>query len=159
MQPVQLFWNNIQWHGGNTYNVSTPQNNLKPFLSNVVYLGGKDTMISEVGFLFPILIQRACIAFITRKVCIPSTPPDSPQRTIWLGHLLVSALASGGAPRFPRTRILALPHSSEGAARRSESQEKAGSVRPPMPPGKRSVCTGGLVRGSRGKSGHTPGSA
>lgn len=59
-----------------TYNVSTPQNNLKPFLSNVVYLGRKDTVISEVGFLFPpILIQRACIAFTTRKVCITSPHP------------------------------------------------------------------------------------
>lgn len=38
----------------NTCNISTPQNNLKPFLSNVVYLGRKDTIISEVGFLFPI---------------------------------------------------------------------------------------------------------
>lgn len=32
-------------------------------------------------------------------------------------------------------------------------------ARPPLPPGKRSVRTGGLVRGSDGRDGHTPGSA
>lgn len=70
---------------GNTYNVSTPHNKLEPFLSNVVYLGRKDTIISEVGFLFPILMQRACIVFITIKVCIPplhpnSSPPSPPRK-------------------------------------------------------------------------------
>lgn len=66
---------------------------MKPFLSNVVYLGRKDKIISGVEvlfFIFSILIQRACIAFMTRK----KKKSFLPERTSLALHLMVSALAS-----------------------------------------------------------------
>lgn len=92
---------------------------------------------------FSILIHRACVAFMTgKKVFFPKEP-----------HLMVSALAS----RFlgPTSRHYPSPLRCVAV----ETQEKAGSGKPLLPPGKRSLWTGGLAWGSGGRGGHTPGSA
>lgn len=71
----------------------------------------------------------------------------------------MSALASSGTPRLLRTHIPVLPQPLGGCGPGGRRPRKRRAVaRPPLPPGKRSVRTGGLVRGSDGRDGHTPGS-
>lgn len=86
----------------------------------------------------------ACIAFVRREIWF-----FYPERTFLEFPLTGFGPGPQYTRRFPRTHIPALPQPLQGCGPEGlRPRKRRAVVRPPLPPGKRSVWTGGLARGS-----------